>query len=119
MFPLLESISTVMKAGYEAQLAAMAQITRTAIDGMEKAINLNLSTAKASLDASLNSSQQMMSATTPQEWLLLRSAQVRPTVDSALHYGHHMADIVSCTQAEIAGVAAAHVANAGRKIKAA
>jgi phasin family protein len=97
----------------------MAQITRTAVDGMEKAINLNLSAAKTTLEASLNSSQQMMSAATPQEWLLLRSAQVRPAVDGALHYGHHMADIVSCTQAEIAGVAAAHAANASRKITAA
>ncbi len=119
MFPLLESISAVMKAGYEAQLTAIAELTGTAIEGMGKAINLNLSAAKASVEASVNSSQQLMTATTPQEWLLVRSAQVRPTVDSALHYSHHMADIVSCTQAEIARVAAVHVANASRKIKAA
>jgi phasin family protein len=119
MFPFWDSISTVMKAGYGAQLAAMTELTGTAVKGMEKAINLNLSTIKASLEASANSSQQMMSATTPQEWLLLRSAQVQPGVEKAFHYSHHMADIVSCTQAEIARVAAVHVANASSKIKAA
>ena len=119
MFPLLDSISILMKAGYGAQLAAMTELTGTAVNGMEKMINLNLNTIKASLQASANSSQQMMSATTPQEWMSLRSAQAQPAVENAFHYCHHMADIVSGTHAEIARVASVHVADASRKIKAA
>jgi phasin family protein len=117
MFPLLEPISAAIKAVYAAQFTAMAALTKTAVEGAAKAASLNLDTMKDSLAESANASQQMMSAVTPQEWLLLRSAQVRPTVERAFHYSHHMADIVSCTQAELARGTAAHAAETAGRMK--
>ncbi|AMP10043.1 phasin family domain protein [Collimonas arenae] len=108
----------MMKTACEAQFAAMAELTEAALDGMVKATNLNLDAMKASMTASANASQQMMSATTPQEWLLLRSAQMRPAAEQACHYGHHMADIVSCTQAEMLRGAATHAAKTVDKMHA-
>lgn len=118
MFPLLEPVSATMKAACEAQFAVLAELSAAALEGAVKATSLNLDTLKKSLTESTYASQQMMSASTPQEWLLLRSAQMRPAAEQACHYSHHMADIVSCTQAEMLRGAAQHATKAADRMKA-
>ena len=118
MFSIPEQFSSATKAHFEAQLAMFNALTSKALEGVAKAIELNVSAAKASVAESTIAAKQLLSAKDPQEFFTLSAAQAQPNAEKALSYGRHVAAIASSTQAEFTKAAEAHIAEARSKVTA-
>lgn len=118
MFNVSEQFSAATKANFEAQLAMLNTLTTKAFEGVEKIIELNVNAARASLEESTATAQQLLSAKDPQEFFSLSAAQAQPNTEKAIAYGRHLAGIASSTQAEFTKAAEAQIADASRKVNA-
>ncbi|PFH11016.1 phasin family protein [Collimonas sp. PA-H2] len=116
MSTVAEQFSAATKANFEANLALYTDFTTKAFAGVEKLIDLNLSAAKASIEESTATTQKLFAAKNPQEFFTLSAALAQPNAEKAVAYGRHFAGITSSTQAELAQVAEAQVAETKRKI---
>jgi len=118
MFPIPDQLSSVAKANLEAQLSLFADLTGKAFESVEKVIDLNLATAKASLEDSSVTARQLLATKDAQEFFSLTAAQAQPTAAKAIAYGRHLAGIASSTHAEFSRVTEEQIAEAGRKVSA-
>lgn len=116
MFAIPEQFSATSKANFEAQLALFNSLTAKTFEGVEKLIELNLSTAKASLEESNAAAKQLLSVKDPQEWLSLATAQAQPNTEKALAFGRQLSAITSGVQAEFAKAAESQIADNSRKL---
>jgi phasin family protein len=116
MSTVTEQFSAATKANLEANLALFTDFTAKAFAGVEKLIDLNLSTAKASLEESNAATQKLFAAKDPQEFFSLSAALAQPNTEKAVAYGRHVASIASSTQAELTKAAEAQVAETKRKV---
>ncbi|SFI28755.1 phasin family protein [Collimonas sp. OK307] len=116
MSTVAEQFSAAAKANFEANLALYTDFTTKAFAGVEKLIELNLSAGKASLQESTATTRKLFAAKDPQEFFTLSAALAQPNAEKTIAYGRHFASIASSTQAELAKVAEAQVAEAKRKI---
>jgi phasin family protein len=115
MFPA-DQFAAVTKSNIEAQLAALTALTSAAFDGVEKVLELNITTAKTSLEESGLTAKQLLAAKDPQEFISLSAAQAQPTAAKAIAYSRHLAGIASSTQAELARTAEEQLSATGRRI---
>jgi phasin family protein len=111
-----EQFSAATKANFEANLAVFTEFTTKAFAGVEKLIDLNLNAAKASFADSNATTQKLFAAKDPQEFFSLSAALAQPSTEKAIAYGRHFASIASSTQAELAKLAEAQVAETKRKV---
>lgn len=116
MFSFQEQVSAAAKSSLEAQIALMTAFTNKAFESVEKVIDLNMNVARASLEDSAASVQQLLSAKDAKEFLSLSAAQAQPTAEKVLAYNRHLAGIASNTQAEFTKAAEAQVAETSRKV---
>jgi phasin family protein len=116
MFSFQEQFSAATRANLEAQVAMLTALTNKTFEGFEKVIDLDLHVAKASLEESTATMQQLMAAKDPQEFFSLSTAQAQPNAEKALAYSRHLANIVSKTQAEFTKAAEAQIAETNRKV---
>ena len=77
MFSTTDQISNATKASIDAQLAAMSDIANKALHTVAELAELNISTAKASLEHVSAAAQQMLTAKDAQEFIQLSSAQAQ------------------------------------------
>jgi phasin family protein len=116
MFATQEQFSSAAKANLEAQFNAASDLASKAFATITQLIDLNISTAKASLEHSTATAQQLLSARDPKEFFTLSAAQTQPAAEKLLAYSRSVATIASATQAEIVKSAEAQVADATRKV---
>src|ERR1700732_898986 len=78
MFSNSEQFTSATKALFESQIAAVHALSRTTIEGVEKAMALNIAATKASVEKSIADAKQLSSAKDPQEFFSLTAAQAKP-----------------------------------------
>jgi len=115
MFPNQDQLSNAAKANFDAQIAAVTDLTNKALASIAQLVELNVNTAKASLEQSTQTAQRLMAAKDPQEFFTL-STQNPPNPETAIAYSRNLASIASTAQAEFARAAEAQIAETTRKV---
>ena len=82
-------------------------LTGKALEGVEKLIELNLSTAKAALGEAAQTTRLALSAKEPHELVALQASLLQPAAENAAAYGRNMYDIAASTGAEVTAEAQA------------
>lgn len=116
MFSNTDQFSSATKATIESNLATMNELTSKALNNFAELMELNLATAKLSLEQSAAAAQQILSAKDAQEILSVTSAHAQPNADKALAYGRQLASIASKTQAEFTKAAEVRVTETSHQV---
>ncbi|OGB27557.1 MAG: Phasin (PHA-granule associated protein) [Burkholderiales bacterium RIFCSPLOWO2_02_FULL_57_36] len=116
MFSTQEQFSAAAKSAFETQAATMNALTTQAFESFSRLVNLNVAAAKASLEESAATAQQLLSAKDVQEFFTLTSAQSQPKAEKLLAYGQNLVGIASASQAEFAKAAEAQIAEITSKV---
>jgi len=111
----IEQFAAIAKANMESHLVLFAKMTTQGFSGLEKLIDLNLATAKASLEDSSANAQKLLEAKDLSD-LFARSAELRaPNTDKAIAYGRHFSGITANTRTELAKLTEAYSVEAKSK----
>ena len=97
-------------AAQQAQVETFFDLTHKAFSGMEKVVELNLATARATLSESADVAKAALSAKDPQSLLALQASLLQPAADKATAYSRHLAEIAKAAQVDAVAVAEAQVA---------
>lgn len=116
MFAIPEQFSNATKANLESQFALMSSLTSKTFESMEKLVELNINTARATLSESSSAARQLLAAKDPQEFFQLSAAQAQPNAEKALTYSRQLASIASGTGAEFSKAAEGQIVEANRKV---
>ena len=116
MFAIPEQFSNATKASLESQFALLSSLTAKTFEGMEKLVDLNISTARSTLEDSSTVARQLLSAKDPQEFFSVTASQAQPTAEKALSYGRQLATIATGTGAEFSKAAEGQIVEANRKV---
>jgi len=116
MFAIPEQFSNATKANLETQFALFSSLTTKTFESVEKLVDLNISTARASLESSSNVARQLLSAKDPQEFFSMTASQAQPTAENALAYSRQLASIATSTGAEFSKAAEGQIVEANRKV---
>ncbi|WP_305823227.1 TIGR01841 family phasin [Massilia brevitalea] len=116
MFAIPEQFSNATKANLESQFALLSSLTSKTFESMEKLVELNINTARATLSDSSSAARQLLSAKDPQEFFQLSAAQAQPSAEKALTYSRQLASIASGTGAEFSKAAEGQIVEANRKV---
>ncbi|MFC0253235.1 TIGR01841 family phasin [Massilia consociata] len=116
MFAIPEQFSNATKASLESQFALMSSLTAKTFEGMEKLVDLNISTARSTLQDSSNVARQLLGAKDPQEFFSVTASQAQPTAEKALSYSRQLASIATGTGAEFSKAAEGQIVEANRKV---
>lgn len=116
MFTNQDQFSAATKSAFETQAAAMNVLTNQAFESFSRLVNLNVAAAKASLEESAATAQQLLSAKDPQELLAMTAAQAQPNAEKFMAYSQNLVGIASASQAEFTKTAEAQIAEITRKI---
>jgi len=98
-------------AAHKANLETLFGLTNKAFEGVEKLVELNLQVAKAALGEVADNARAVMSVKDAQELLALQATMLQPAAEKAASYSRHLYDIAAATQAEVAKVAEAQMAD--------
>lgn len=109
-----EQFSEAARANLEAQTNALTALFTQAFDNVEKIVDLNLNTAKTSLEDTTITLKQLLAARDPQDFFSLTAAQAQPAAAKAIAYGRSLAGIASNAQAELTRSAEEQISQAGR-----
>jgi phasin family protein len=104
-----------MIAAQKANVETLFGLTNKAFEGVEKLVELNLQVAKAALGEANETAIAAMSVKDAQELLALQASLLQPSAEKAAAYSRHVYDIAAATNAEVAKVAEAQVADAQKK----
>jgi phasin family protein len=107
----VEQVMASQKAGIETLLG----LTSKAFEGVEKIVELNLSTSKAALADTGEHAKAMLSAKDAQELMALQSAMFQPLAEKSAAYSRHLYDIASGSSAEFNKALEAQTAEAKEK----
>jgi len=117
MFQNNDQLSNAAKANFDAQIAAVTELTNKAFSSIAQLVELNVNAAKASLEQSTATAQRLMAAKDPQEFFAL-STQNPPSAETAIAYSRNLASIATAAQAEFSRTAEAQIAETTRKVTA-
>lgn len=116
MFAIPEQFSNATKASLESQFALFSALTSKTFEGVEKLVELNISTARSTLEDSSTAARQLLSAKDPQEFFSLTASQAQPNAEKALSYSRQLASIATGTGAEFSKAAESQIVEANRKV---
>jgi len=105
-------------AAQKANVETLFGLTNKAFEGVEKLVELNLQVAKAALGEVADNTRAAMSVKDAQELLALQATMLQPAAEKAASYSRHLYDIASATNAEVAKVAEAQMADAQKNFAA-
>jgi phasin family protein len=91
-------------AAQKANAETLLSLTRTAFEGVEKLVELNLQVAKTTLSEAADGSVAMLSIKDPQELLALQARLLAPSAEKAAAYSRHVYAIASGTNAAVSKV---------------
>ncbi len=109
-------LSSAARTHVSSQLDFATAMTESMIESVEKLMGLNLQAAKASLDVSIGSAQQLISTKDPQDFMNASSNQLQPQADIVMTYVRHLTSISSGTHKQLAQIAQAQVSENSREI---
>jgi phasin family protein len=118
MFTTQDQFSAATKSAFESQAATLNVLTNQAFESFSRLVNLNVAAAKASLEESAATAQQLLSAKDAQELFALTSAKAQPSAEKFMAYSQNLVGIASSSQAEFAKTAETQIAEITRKITA-
>ena len=116
MFAFPEQFSNATKANLESQFALLSTLTSKTFEGIEKLVNLNIATAKSTIENSSATARQLLAAKDAQEFFALSTSQAQPNAEKAQSYSRQVASIVSDTGAEFSRAAEGQLAEVNRKV---
>jgi phasin family protein len=116
MFAFPEQFSNATKANFESQFAMLSALTTKTFEGMEKLVDLNITTAKAALETSSTTARQLLAAKDAQEFFTVTTSQAQPNAEKAVAYGRQLASIAADTGAEFSKAAESQIADVNRKV---
>lgn len=116
MFAIPEQFSNATKASLESQFALFSSLTSKTFEGVEKLVDLNISTARASLENSSAITRQLLGAKDPQEFFSVAATQAQPNAEKAMSYTRQLASIATGTGAEFSKAAESQIVEANRKV---
>lgn len=102
-------------AAHKANVETLFGLTNKAFEGVEKLVELNLQVAKAALGEVADNTRAALSVKDAQELLALQASMLQPSAEKAAAYSRHVYDIAASTNAEVAKVAEAQMAEAQKK----
>ena len=111
-----EQLATAARKQIDAQLQLATSVAGSMISGMEKFAGLNLQAARASVEASIGSAQNLLAAKDPQEFFSTAYNQSQPQTDIALTYGRHLSSIASSTQQDLTRAAETQITANSRQL---
>jgi phasin family protein len=113
-----EQFSNAVKANIEVQVAFLNALTTSNLATAEKLLELNMSTAKATMEESIVIIKQLLTTRDAQEVQALLAALPQSISAKATAYSRHFANIGSVSQAEFARATEQQFANTGVKFSA-
>ena len=114
--PNQDQIAAAGRTAMENQFAAFSSLANTAVESWGKLFDLNVNTAKTSLEESTVIYRQLLDARNPQEAFSFMAALLHPTAEKMFSYGRHMANIAAATQTDIARVAESQITEANLRV---
>ncbi len=114
----VEQLSKATKTQVEAQLQTMSHLADKALHSVSELAELNLATAKASLEEASAIVQEMLSARDLQSAFVVAQSQAQPVAEKAASYGRHLAAIASKAQADLTKATQERVAEAAANVNA-
>lgn len=109
-------LSSATRTHLSAQISFATSMAESMIETVEKLMGLNLQAARASMDMSLGSAQQLMSAKDPQDFVNVSSSQIQPHADILMTYVRHLSNIASGTHMQLARLTQDKVNESSREI---
>ena len=106
-------------AAQKANVETLFGLTHKAFEGVEKLVELNLQVARTALSEVAESTKAALSVKDAQELVALQTSLLQPSAEKAAAYSRHLYDILAGTQAEVAKVAEATIADTQKKVLAA
>jgi len=97
-------------AAQQSQIETLFDLTHKAFSGMEKVVELNLATTRATLSETADVAKAALSAKDPQSLMALQASLLQPSAEKATAYGRHLAEIAKAAQVDVVTVAEAQVA---------
>lgn len=97
-------------AAHKANVETLFGLTNKAFEGVERLVELNLQVAKTALTEAADTTQAVMSVKDAQELMALQAGLLQPVAEKAAAYSRHVYDITAATNAEVAKVAEAKLA---------
>jgi phasin family protein len=104
-----------MMAAHKANVETLFGLTAKAFEGVEKLVELNLQVARAALSEAAETTQAALAVKDAQELLALQASLLQPAAEKAASYSRHLYDIFAGTNAEVAKVAEAQMAEGQQK----
>jgi phasin family protein len=102
-------------AAQKANVDILFGLTDTALEGVEKLVELNLQAARTAMSEMTQTAKAAMAVKDPQELVALQAGLLQPAAEKASSYGRHVYDIASATGAEVSKIAEAGVAQVQQK----
>ncbi len=103
-------------AAQKANLETMFSLGQKAFEGVEKLVELNLQTAKTTMDEVAEHTKAMMAVKDAQELVALQSSLLQPVAEKAAAYSRHIYDIATSTGSEVTKLAEGQLADAQKKV---
>jgi phasin family protein len=97
-------------AAHKANVETLFGLTHKAFEGVERLVELNLQVARTALGEAAETAQAALAVKDAQELLALQAGLLQPVAEKAASYSRHVYDIASATNAEVARVAEAKIA---------
>jgi phasin family protein len=91
-----------------ANVANLFALTDQVFDGFRQLVELNLATARAAGAERASLSLEMLSSTTPEEWIRRQTSRFQPMSEQILSYASNVCDIVRDTHSKCAEAAQEH-----------
>ncbi len=106
-----EQLLATQRANFE----TLFTLGQKAFEGVEKLVELNLQTAKTSLEEAAEHTRALLAVKDAQELVALQTSLLQPSAEKAAAYSRHIYDIASTTGAEVGRLAEAQTAEAQQK----
>lgn len=103
-------------AAQKANVETLFGLTNKAFEGVEKLVELNMQVAKTAMAEAAENTQSAMSVKDAQELMALQAAMLQPTAEKAAAYSRHVYEITAGTNAELAKVVEAQMADMQKKM---
>jgi phasin family protein len=118
MFTNQEQFSAAARSAFESQAATVNALANQAFESFSQLVDLNVAAARASLEESAVTAQQLLSAKDAKELFALTAAQAQPNAEKFLSYSRNLVGIASASQAEFVKTAEAQISEITSKVTA-
>lgn len=102
-------------ATHKANLETFFSLGAKAFEGVEKLVELNIQTAKTSLEEIAEHTKAVMAVKDAQELVALHSSMMQPSAEKVAAYSRHIYDIATATGSEVTKVTEGQVSEAQKK----